>query len=152
LIYGLAGKGVTVFITTHYMDEAEYCDRLALINQGKIIALGTPAELKTRYMPEEVWELETRQLHETLNFLKDRAGFSEVALFGNTLHVLAKKGEDLTSSLPPLLASQGMVPSRLEKIDPSLEDVFVSLIEAQYRHAFREEMKAEGRLSIADPR
>jgi ABC-2 type transport system ATP-binding protein len=133
LIYEMAGKGVTVFVTTHYMDEAEYCDRLALINQGRIVALGTPAELKTRYMPEAVWELETDHLIDSLQALKETQRFSEVAVFGNALHVVAKKGEDLSSFLPSILAGEGIPPKRLEQIDPSLEDVFVSLIEAEDR-------------------
>ena len=70
----MAGRGVTVFVTTHYMDEAEYCDRLALIDEGKIIALGTPAELKTGHMPEAVWELETDRLIEAMGFLRAESG------------------------------------------------------------------------------
>ena len=102
LTYGMAARGVTVFVTTHYMDEAEYCDRLALIDQGKIIALGTPGELKTTYMPEEVWELETDRLNEALVLLKgERAALRpageelplrEVAVFGSALHVVAGQG------------------------------------------------------------
>jgi ABC-2 type transport system ATP-binding protein len=131
LIYEMAGKGVTVFVTTHYMDEAEYCDRLALINQGRIVALGTPAELKTRHMPEAVWELETDHLIDSLEALKESQRFTEVAVFGNALHVVAKKGEDLSSFIPSILAGEGIPPKRLEQIEPSLEDVFVSLIEAE---------------------
>ena len=135
LIYEMAGKGVTVFVTTHYLDEAEYCDRLALINQGKIIALGTPAELKSGHMPEDVWELETEHLIEALGFLKEKVGqvgdppLKGIAVFGNTLHVVTPKGVDLTSSLPSLLAGGGIPVRRLDQIEPSLEDVFVSLIE-----------------------
>ena len=137
LIYEMAGKGVTVFVTTHYMDEAEYCDRLALINQGKIIALGTPAELKSGHMPEDVWELETAQLIEAMGLLREKVegGLESlvrgVAVFGNTLHVVTPKGVDLTSSLPSLLANKGIPVRRLEKIEPSLEDVFVSLVEGE---------------------
>jgi len=139
LIYEMAGKGVTVFVTTHYLDEAEYCDRLALINQGKIIALGTPAELKSGHMPEDVWELETEHLIEALGFLKEKAGpvceppLRGVAVFGNTLHVVASKGVDLASSLPSLLAGKGIPVRRLEQIEPSLEDVFVALVEEKKR-------------------
>jgi ABC-2 type transport system ATP-binding protein len=131
LIYEMAGKGVTVFVTTHYMDEAEYCDRLALINQGRIIALGTPADLKSRHMFEAVWELETDHLIDSLPVLQESQRFSEVAVFGNTLHVVAKKGEDLSSFIPAILTRRGIPPKRLEQIEPSLEDVFVSLIEAE---------------------
>ena len=150
LIYEMVGRGVTVFVTTHYMDEAEYCDRLALIDQGRIIALGTPAELKTQYMPEAVWELETDQLVESLRILKEQVGvtrespqLSEVAVFGGALHVLAGKEEDLSSAIPSLLAGRGITTKRLERIVPSLEDVFVSLIEATERKATRKELIAD---------
>jgi ABC-2 type transport system ATP-binding protein len=137
LIYEMAGRRVTVFVTTHYMDEAEYCDRLALIDLGRIIALGTPEELKTQHMPEAVWELETDRLVEALNALKSAVGavrespVREVAVFGNALHVLAKREEDVSSSIRSLLAEQGLVATRLERIEPSLEDVFVSLVETK---------------------
>jgi len=139
LIYDMAARGITIFVTTHYMDEAEYCDRLALLYRGKIIALGAPGELKKEYMPEAVWELETEQLIESLNLLKEHVGaihespLREVAVFGNTLHVVTPKGTDLASSLPSLLAAEGIPIRRLELIEPSLEDVFVSLVEAKDR-------------------
>jgi ABC-2 type transport system ATP-binding protein len=150
LIYEMAGRGITIFVTTHYMDEAEYCDRLALIYRGKIIALGTPAELKKEYMPEAVWELETEQLGESLNLLKEHVGaihespLREVAVFGNTLHVVTPKGADLASSLPSLLSAHGISIRRLEQIDPSLEDVFVSLVEEKDREEIRNLGKKDG--------
>ncbi len=131
LIYEMAGKGVTIFVTTHYMDEAEYCDRLALINQGRVIALGTPMELKIHRMPEVVWELETDRLADSITILQESRRFNEVAVFGNTLHIMARKGEDLSDPLPSLLSSPGVTTKRLEQIEPSLADVFVSLIEAK---------------------
>jgi ABC-2 type transport system ATP-binding protein len=128
LIYEMSARGVTVFVTTHYMEEAEYCDRLALIDRGRIIALGTPANLKTRYMAETVWELETPSLNESLEILKTSRQFSEVAPFGSSLHVIAPKEEDLTLSIPALLTARSIPVMRLERIEPSLEDVFVSLV------------------------
>jgi ABC-2 type transport system ATP-binding protein len=139
LIYEMAGRGITIFVTTHYMDEAEYCDRLALIYRGKIIALGTPAKLKREYMPEAVWELETDDLVKSLEVLKSDVGavreppLREVAVFGNTLHVVTPKGADLAPFLPSLLSSHEIDTRRLERIDPSLEDVFVSLVEEKDR-------------------
>ncbi len=97
LIYSMSGRGVTIFVTTHYLDEAEYCDRLALIDRGRIIALGTPAELKTRFMPEAIWELEADRLHDSLALLKETGGapgepsLREVAVFGNGLHLVARR-------------------------------------------------------------
>jgi len=143
LIYEMAGRGITIFVTTHYMDEAEYCDRLALIYRGKVIALGTPAELKKDYMPEAVWELETEQLVESLNLLKEQVGaihespLREIAVFGNTLHIVTPKDVNLASSIPSLLSAHGIGIQRLEKIDPSLEDVFVSLVEEKDREEVR---------------
>jgi len=143
LIYEMAGRRVTVFVTTHYMDEAEYCDRLALIDRGRIIALGTPEELRTHHMPEAVWELETDRLVEALNALKPAVGavgespVREVAVFGNTLHVLAKREEDPSSLIRSTLAEKGIIPKRLERIEPSLEDVFVSLVESKDREQIR---------------
>lgn len=143
LIYEMAERGITIFVTTHYMDEAEYCDRLALINQGKIIALGTPEELKTHYMPKAVWELETDQLVEALRFLKDKGGdfpalslLREISVFGNTLHLVTEKGGNLSSFLPSVLATRGIGIKRLEEIVPTLEDVFVSLVETKDRNNF----------------
>jgi ABC-2 type transport system ATP-binding protein len=138
LIYEMAHRGVTIFVTTHYMDEAEYCDRLALINQGKIVALGTPAELKTEYMPEEVWELETEELIGAMDFLKGKGAVIKpplrgIAVFGNTLHLVTPKGVNLASVLPSLLAAEGIPVRRLEHIEPSLVDVFVSLVEQKDR-------------------
>jgi ABC-2 type transport system ATP-binding protein len=139
LIYEMAGRGITIFVTTHYMDEAEYCDRLALIYRGKVIALGTPAKLKREYMPEAVWELETDDLVKSLEVLKSDVGavreppLREVAVFGNTLHVVTPKGADLAPFLPSLLSSHEIDTRRLERIDPSLEDVFVSLVEEKDR-------------------
>lgn len=141
LIYEMAGQGVTVFVTTHYMDEAEYCGRLALINQGRIIALGTPAELKKRFMQATVWELETDQLVATLRYLKEEAfqitelpPFHEVSIFGNTLHLIAEKAIDFSATLPPFLEAKGIFVKRIEKIEPSLEEVFVSLVEAKNKY------------------
>jgi ABC-2 type transport system ATP-binding protein len=150
LIYEMAGRGITIFVTTHYMDEAEYCDRLALIYRGKVIALGTPAELKKDYMPEAVWELETEQLVESLSLLKEQVGaipespLREVAVFGNTLHVVTPKEVNLATSLPSLLSAHGIDIQRLERIDPSLEDVFVSLVEEKDREEVRSLGKKDG--------
>ena len=154
LIYELAGKGVSIFVTTHYMDEAEYCDRLALINQGRIIALGTPAELKSGHMPEDVWELETDRLVEAKGLLQGKIGevlapaLKGVAVFGNTLHLVTARGADLSFSLPAHLTEAGISISRLEKIDPSLEDVFVALVEGENTEKAK---RRNGEMAKKDP-
>jgi ABC-2 type transport system ATP-binding protein len=135
LIYHLAGQGVTVFVTTHYMDEAEYCDRLALIYRGELIALGTPAELKERYMAEEIVEVRCSRPQDAMEVLESLPGVGHAALFGRTLHAVVGSAEAAIPAMGRALAGAGFPVDSLERIVPSLEDVFVSLIEARDRQA-----------------
>ena len=127
LIAEMSAAGTTVFVTTHYMDEADYCDRLALIYRGKIIAEGTPADLRHRYMVRDVLELETEQVVEAMDRLA-REGV-ESAIFGSTLHITVEKAEADGARIVGILEDAGIAVLRCEKIVPSLEDVFVTLIE-----------------------
>ncbi|HXZ25780.1 MAG TPA: ABC transporter ATP-binding protein [Nitrospiria bacterium] len=131
LIYDLAGRGVTVFVTTHYLEEAEYCDRLALINNGRIIAMGTPTDLKTRFMSRQVLELECDPLIPAMERLAPSGLVDEVAIFGNTLHLVARNAEEAMARVRPFLAEHNISVRRMGAITPSLEDVFVSLIQTQ---------------------
>jgi ABC-2 type transport system ATP-binding protein len=133
LIYELAGAGVTIFVTTHYMEEAEYCDRLGLIYRGRIIALGTPGVLKSRFMREQVLQVSCGSPQEALSVVEALAGVKEAALFGKDLHVIAVDAEALRGPLADALESAGHAVTRIERIVPSLEDVFVSLIEQHDR-------------------
>jgi ABC-2 type transport system ATP-binding protein len=122
---------VTTFVTTHYMDEAEYCDRLAMIYRGKIIALGTPSELKVKTLAKGVLEIEAEPLMPALDVLKKEPWISEAAIFGNTLHVIGKEEVDLEKEIPILFQKEGIRLRGTVWIRPSLEDVFVSLIEKE---------------------
>jgi len=133
LIYDMAGGGVTVFVTTHYMDEAEYCDRLGLIYRGELIASGTPELLKTTFMKEHVLEIFCDRPEEAMAHIEKLPLVREAALFGKGLHVVAEHSEAAGAAIRELLAREGFRLERLERITPSLEDVFVSLIEAQDR-------------------
>jgi len=133
LIYELAGKGVTIFVTTHYMDEAEYCDRIGLIYRGELIALGTPATLKTELMQDDVLEVSCERPQEAMEEISRLSGIKEVALFGKSLHVVTEDGAATASMLRAVLPEKGYAAPRVEPISPSLEDVFVSLIEARDR-------------------
>ncbi len=133
LIYELSGLGVTVFVTTHYMDEAEYCGRIALIYRGELVALGTPRALKTQFMRQDVLELHCDRPQDAQAEIAGLAGVNEVALFGNALHIVTDEGEVAARTVRALLQERGYSAIRLEKIAPSLEDVFVSLIEAHDR-------------------
>ncbi len=127
LIHEMAGQGVTVFVTTHYMDEAGYCKRLALMSAGRIIALGTPSELKTQWMTESVIELECSDLLEALDVLEHEDTLTEVAVFGNLLHIVAADPDVAVAAIRERLAHTGVSVIRADLISPSLEDVFVTL-------------------------
>jgi len=131
LIQQMGEKGVTTFVTTHYMDEAEYCDRLALIYEGRIIALETPSELKFKTLPQGIMEVECDPLIPALDVLKEEPWISESAVFGNGLHVIGKEGVDLEQRVSALFQKHGILLKRMGRIRPSLEDVFVSLIEKE---------------------
>ena len=134
LIYELAGQGVTVFVTTHYMEEAEYCDRLGLIYRGELIASGTPDELKTRFMQDDIIEVLCEQPQEAILVLGTVEGVKEAALFGKGLHVVVERqAKGVIPAITNRLAERNFAVSRVERIVPSLEDVFVSLIEARDR-------------------
>jgi len=127
LIYQMAAEGVTVFVTTHYMEEAEYCNRLALIYRGKIVALGTPTELKQRSMKGELLLVEAEPLGPALEALKTAPGVLDAAVFGNALHLVVPEAAPAIPTLRELLGRQGFQVGRVELIRPSLEDVFVAL-------------------------
>ena len=135
LIYSLSGQGVTVFVTTHYMEESEYCDRLGIIYRGELIALGTPRELKTRHMQEAVLEVECERPNDAMELLERLPEVREAALFGKGLHAVAS-GADAAPAIQAIraaLAGAGIHATTVERIIPTLEDVFVSLIEARDR-------------------
>ena len=131
LIYELSGKGVTVFVTTHYMDEAEYCDRIALIYRGELIAMGTPESLKQETMQEDVLEIYCDQPNDAMEMIERLDSVKEAALFGKGLHVIVASANDGVREIRDLLNDAGFAITRMETITPSMEDVFVSLIEAR---------------------
>ena len=128
LIHTLASDGVTILVSTHYMDEAEYCDRAALINQGRLIAIGSPDALKRTALGGELLLLECRSLGPTLAALEQAPGVIDASVFGNAIHVLVGDAVRSLAELQVYPEQRALRPSRLERIDPSLEDVFVQLI------------------------
>ena len=127
MINNLASQGVTVFVTTHYMEEAEYCHRLVLMNNGKIIALGTPGELKNNWMKETVLNLECDDFIRAEELLRPEPIFKETAIFGNTIHLVTSDAETASARTKEVLTTAGISISKMEVITPSLEDVFVTL-------------------------
>jgi ABC-2 type transport system ATP-binding protein len=128
-IYTLAADGVTVFVTTHYMDEAEYCDRIGLIFRGRLIALGAPEQLKAEHMRGVILDVACSRPQDALEAIEALPGVKEAALFGSGLHVVTLEPERAEAALRAELPRRGFELARLERISPALEDVFVSLIE-----------------------
>jgi ABC-2 type transport system ATP-binding protein len=135
LIHDLAETGHTVFVSTHYMDEAEYCHRLALMYRGKVIALGTPDELKHDLDGHGLLRLDTSAALDTMQLLEGVPGVVESAVFGGGLHVVVDDPAAAIVRIRQRLEEAKIEIRVLEKITPSLEDVFVALIEAEERKA-----------------
>ncbi|MBU1567105.1 MAG: ATP-binding cassette domain-containing protein [Proteobacteria bacterium] len=129
LIYAMAEQGITVFVTTHYMEEAEYCDRIALIYGGKMIATGSPVELKTKAMRDKIIDLRCPDPQALISPLKELPEIRDAALFGTGLHLVTPDAAAAESAVQRLLADLGIQGAAMETITPSMEDVFISLIE-----------------------
>ena len=109
------------------MEEAEYCHRLVLMNRGKIIALGTPGELKKNWMKETVLNVECEHFMRAEELLRQDPIFKETAIFGNMIHVVTLDPEGASARTREVLATAGISILKIEVITPSLEDVFVTL-------------------------
>jgi ABC-2 type transport system ATP-binding protein len=133
LIYQLSEAGHTIFVTTHYMDEAEYCHRIALMGGGKVIALGSPAELKASLGFGHLLNLQTSDLFGSMTALRGKPGIEDVAVFGAGLHIKVDEQEEGAVKVRAALQAAGIQVSLLEPIPPSMEDVFVTLLEFQSR-------------------
>jgi ABC-2 type transport system ATP-binding protein len=128
LINRLASGGVTILVSTHYMDEAEYCNRIALINAGRLVAIGSPGELRRHELGGDLYELESAAPGAALAKLNATPGVIDAAIFGDKLHVLLRPSEIEPASLSTLLESVGITAGAPRGIRPSLEDVFVQLV------------------------
>jgi ABC-2 type transport system ATP-binding protein len=127
LIYGLAAGGTTVFVSTHYMEEAEYCHRLALMNRGRIIALDRPAALRET-MTEPLLAIAADHGPAVAQALQGAPLVLEAAMFGRDVHVMVEDAAAALEYLPVLLAGKGLPIRSIETVRPSLEDVFVALV------------------------
>jgi ABC-2 type transport system ATP-binding protein len=130
-IHQMAEKSVTVFVSTHYMEEAEYCNRLALIFRGKMVALGTPSELKQKSMKGELLVVECEPIAEAMDSAKNVSGVRDVAVFGSALHLVVENAQKTIPEVRSQLEKHNVQVSRIEPARPSLEDVFVALTTGQ---------------------
>jgi ABC-2 type transport system ATP-binding protein len=131
LLYSLVGEGVTVFVTTHYMDEAEHCHRLAFIQRGELIAYGSPMEIKQKMMTGQVLEIAPSDTVRAVKALRaarqsGELAIQDVALYGSLVHVVAPEVEKLEAAIRGQLKKANIEVEQVEIIEPSLEDVFVA--------------------------
>lgn len=125
LIYELAETGVTILVTTHYMDEAEYCERVGIMRDGKLLAMDTPTNLKKSIIQGDVWEVFAQPLERGLELLSHMDRVDRVGLAGDHLRVISQRVQP--EAMKQALGSQGVEVEKIERGEPTLEDVFLSL-------------------------
>lgn len=133
LIYELSSEGITVFVTTHFLDEAEHCTKIGLINNGKIVAQDTPSRLKN-YFDLEIYEIYSTDNIKLYELLDREKLCKNVSIFGNSIHLVVSKNQLIQNELFNLSKKNNIEVLSILKIHPTLEDVFINLIEE--KHAF----------------
>jgi ABC-2 type transport system ATP-binding protein len=127
LIYEMASQGTTIFITTHYMDEAEHCNRVAFMYRSKLMAMDTPARLKSKYLHGAAWDLETNPLLETVEELSHTEGVAQASLHGDRAHVILNPDQWSPDTLTRYLSGKAITVKSIETVQSTLEDVFTLL-------------------------
>ena len=147
LLYLFAAEGRTIFVTTHYMDEAEHCGRLSFIQRGRLVALGSPQEIKQEKMHGQVLEIDCARPGQAVQILRaagqGQSFFGQVALYGALLHVVAEDVAALQPAIEAELTSAGLEIRSMELIAPSLEDVFIASAKETEPSAFSNQPSAE---------
>lgn len=130
LINNLSSEGTTVFVTTHYLEEAEFCNNIILIDAGNLIAQGNPEELKRNYIKHKILEIECEKPVEAMEILKKSGLIKDVSIFGNNIHVNVIDVRLSERNIKELLENEHLIKiARIEEITPTLEDVFIHLLE-----------------------
>jgi len=127
----MAARRITILVTTHFMDEAELCDRLGFIASGKLIAMGKPAELKQTAVEEDLFEVTMPSLSEAREKIKQIEGVRDVSYFGPNLHVFCRQGVFQAGNLEQEIRERGLTPLGVRVITPRLEDAFIRLATKQ---------------------
>jgi len=132
LLYDLAGRGVTLFVTTHYMDEAAHCNQLAFIYRGRIVAEGTPSDLRAERVDQRIFDISVADSDLAMAKLEADPDITEAYLSGASLHAVVPSGSPLTApGLAARLASSGFAGAEVTVVEPTIEDVFVNLVSRQ---------------------
>lgn len=135
LINSLASDGTTVLVTTHYLEEAEYCNNIILIDAGKLIAEGNPKKLKTDYIKHKILEVECEKSVEAMELLKNQDFVIDTSIFGNNIHVSVNNNYTTEKQITDFLDGQNsIIVKRIDEITPTLEDVFINLLETNKKN------------------
>ncbi len=129
LINNLAFNGTTVLVTTHYLEEAEFCSDIILIDAGKIIAHGNPYELKTKYLKHPIIEIECEKVIDAMELLEKQNFINDTSIFGNNIHININENYPGDASVKQMLNDNSIRVNKINKIVPTLEDVFIHLLE-----------------------
>jgi ABC-2 type transport system ATP-binding protein len=135
LINDLSADGITVLVTTHFLEEAEYCNDIILINAGKIIAGGSPKELKQNYIKFPILEVQCANVIEALTLIEKEPWAVETSVFGTSLHVSVSDEQVARQNIQEILRAQNITWNTIERITPSLEDVFIYLLDQESKKA-----------------
>lgn len=135
LINELSGEGVTVLVTTHFLEEAEYCNNIVLINAGKIIAAGSPKELKQNYIKTPILEVQCSNVIEAMSLVEKEPWSIETSVFGTHLHVTVPDEAVARKEIQRILGEKGLALKSVARITPSLEDVFIYLLDQEAKKA-----------------
>jgi len=132
ILYDLLKEGVTIFVSTAYLDEAERCHRIGLMHQGNLLSVGTPDEIKA-LMKGELWEVRCQRRMKARDLLQNLPGIRSVGIFGDRIHAVLEDGEKSRPQLESLLKESGLEIFSLKRIPPSVEDVFISTVTEKVR-------------------
>ena len=135
LINGLSADGITVLVTTHYLEEAEYCNDIILINAGKIIAGGSPKQLKEEHIKTPILEVQCSNVIDALTLLEEQPWAVETSVFGTHMHVSVSDEAKARREIRRILNRQDIRVDNIERITPSLEDVFIYLLDQEAKRA-----------------
>ena len=141
ILYSLLKEGVTIFVSTAYLDEAERCHRVALLHQGRLLACDTPDRVKT-LMRGTILEVRVNRAREAAALLKQRVKAESIGLFGDRIHVVTMDRVQTAHEVPAVLQTGGFTLQGLRPIEPSLEDVFVSVLTSEGAVSQREPINA----------
>ncbi|HTY38605.1 MAG TPA: ABC transporter ATP-binding protein [Bacteroidota bacterium] len=135
LINELSAGGTTILVTTHYLEEAEYCNDIILINAGKIIATGSPKQLKEEHIKNPILEVQCSSVIDALALLEQQPWAVETSVFGTYIHISVADETQARREIRQVLKNEGITVTQIERITPSLEDVFIYLLDQEAKRA-----------------